>query len=489
MDCMLMTKMILPRLFVFLLAIGLNFGSAGFIQGPEAAVSLITPYVNESDMASINEAFSVDECAPWGFGDHLGIDFFPKGVVGNFTDKKSFQAVCSGTVTYVDQYYNPGGGPNGNGQYQVNLSIDCDANYSIVYAFETWSEDVMIGDNQLYNIQIEHGIQVNTTVTQGDVIGDLFKAGDGAHVHFGLKENGIDMCPDPYFTPVARDSVLNVLHLFYPHARICYGLDEMIPSAAITVDGYVTDWASAQISPIAGDFQNDGQYLQGDDIQAIYIAKDLDYLYLRMDLWENVNPEFGNGPAPDQGRYAFQIESDGPFPDLYLGVAGGDSPGGWSLGFNGSNGEITPPALEDRPDLVGVSGNVIEIKVPFSVIGISANIHRVRGEVTDCCVPGWDIMDETHCVSHLHLAPAVMSIQKILVFIGELQLHRGIAQSLESKLESAIHSIERGGAKTAQNKLKAFINQVEAQEGKKIPTDEALTMIEAARNVIDILYN
>jgi arylsulfatase A-like enzyme len=47
-------------------------------SSPGYPVSLITPYVHQADMSSINEAFNVGDCNPWGFTwDHRGIDFFP----------------------------------------------------------------------------------------------------------------------------------------------------------------------------------------------------------------------------------------------------------------------------------------------------------------------------------------------------------------------------------------------------------------------------
>ncbi len=62
-------------------------------------ISMITPYVNQSDMASVNEAFSSDDSTPWGFA-HDGVDFFP---IGNL---KPFQAVCSGVVDKVELWQN-----------------------------------------------------------------------------------------------------------------------------------------------------------------------------------------------------------------------------------------------------------------------------------------------------------------------------------------------------------------------------------------------
>ena len=48
-------------------------------------LNLSTPYVQEENIQSINEAFSLSDSAPWGF-KHGGIDFFPKtNPLGNIT--------------------------------------------------------------------------------------------------------------------------------------------------------------------------------------------------------------------------------------------------------------------------------------------------------------------------------------------------------------------------------------------------------------------
>jgi hypothetical protein len=384
--------------FLFFLVI-LTLSSYLLRNSSRADVVLVTPYKYEADVASINQAYSEDECCPWGFG-HLGIDFLTSG------DPKPFQAVCSGNVERIDKYDNPG-----NGYWQVNVSILCDEpTYWIGYAFEIWSDQELDANNQMDNILSY--IQEGQSVLQGQTIGDLHSLGDGAHVHFGFRKNGVDTCPEPYLDSAARASILSILRdstrpAFYPDARMCYGLPQPVANATITVDGVPDEWG--EILPVASDYENDGQYLEGDDIKALYIATDAQHLYLRLDLWENANPEFGNEAAPHQGRYSFSLESDCWYPNLYLSVAGGYSSEGWSLGYNNSNGPETPFVLSGRPDLVGVNGGVIEVKIPFSIVGRPSKLYRFSGEVVDCCVANWTTMDETHCVSHLTIAGPYLS--------------------------------------------------------------------------------
>jgi hypothetical protein len=59
-----------------------------------------------------------------------------------------------------------------------------------------------------------------------------------------------------------------------------------------------------------------------------------------------------------------------------------------------------------------------------------------------------------------------------------------IQNSLISKLNSALDSLKKKNDTAAVNKLKAFINEVEAQKGKKIPTDVANHWIALANRII-----
>jgi len=60
-------------------------------------------------------------------------------------------------------------------------------------------------------------------------------------------------------------------------------------------------------------------------------------------------------------------------------------------------------------------------------------------------------------------------------------------QSLTAKVDAAIDALARGNsndAKVAMNALKAFINEVNAQSGKRIDTDVAAAVIERADRII-----
>jgi hypothetical protein len=59
-----------------------------------------------------------------------------------------------------------------------------------------------------------------------------------------------------------------------------------------------------------------------------------------------------------------------------------------------------------------------------------------------------------------------------------------IKTSLLAKVDSAISSLNRGKEQAAIGQLRAFINEVEAQRGKKISETTADLLIAYARNIM-----
>lgn len=218
--------------------VAVTFPGAAMCQGGDvSSVPLVTPYVNESDMASINTAFSADgSVSPWGLA-HDGIDIFPKG------DLKPFRAACSGVVSSVQLQRNAT-----TANWQVGLRIDCNPHVpntdgyfyalTLAYVFEPTSTVQAAGQTQLDNIRVTQG----QSVSQNDIVGYLHTAAAGAHLHFGaipfgaLSANGvpsIPVCPEPQFSLQAKTSVLTLLRLVWPGASICYPL---VPSAAAVLN-------------------------------------------------------------------------------------------------------------------------------------------------------------------------------------------------------------------------------------------------------------
>jgi hypothetical protein len=82
------------------------------------------------------------------------------------------------------------------------------------------------------------------------------------------------------------------------------------------------------------------------------------------------------------------------------------------------------------------------------------------------------------------------SIAELVVDVINLNLQKGIANSLDAKLDSAFDSLEdvnENNDVAAVNKLQAFINAVEAQRGKKLTDADADALAGAAQAIIDLL--
>lgn len=175
-------------------------------QGSDERILLVTPFVNELDLASINEAFSASEDAPWGF-EHRGIDLFPSG------DLRPFQAVCSGVVDAVDVMQ-----LEATSNWQVRVRLVCNSTYSANYAFEPMTDAPSDGETQLANILVSEGQRV----AQGELIGHLLARNEGSHVDFGFNAHGEPVCPEPYLTEADRAAILRLVRVVWPDAEMCY---------------------------------------------------------------------------------------------------------------------------------------------------------------------------------------------------------------------------------------------------------------------------
>ena len=68
--------------------------------------------------------------------------------------------------------------------------------------------------------------------------------------------------------------------------------------------------------------------------------------------------------------------------------------------------------------------------------------------------------------------------------VKEQKLDRGIERSLVAKADNACKQAERGNLEPVRGDLAAFINEIEAQRDKQIPSKAADTLIEFAENVM-----
>jgi hypothetical protein len=79
------------------------------------------------------------------------------------------------------------------------------------------------------------------------------------------------------------------------------------------------------------------------------------------------------------------------------------------------------------------------------------------------------------------------SIRMLMAMVDSMDMHEGLRQSLLAKLNAALAALEREQVKTAKNILSAFINEVEAQSGKKLTEEQADGLMDVALAVLGSL--
>ena len=77
------------------------------------------------------------------------------------------------------------------------------------------------------------------------------------------------------------------------------------------------------------------------------------------------------------------------------------------------------------------------------------------------------------------------ALQSLIDEVEELPIDPGLKSALVSKLENAKKSLDKGNETPALNQLSAFINQVEAQRGKKLSNEQADYIVAAAQALIE----
>ena len=93
-------------------------------------------------------------------------------------------------------------------------------------------------------------------------------------------------------------------------------------------------------------------------------------------------------------------------------------------------------------------------------------------------------MNGPHAGTAVYQLPAD-ALQTLISTVSGMNLPNGITHSLEAKLNAAEDSMNRGDNNAATNQLGAFINEVNAQSGKQISTDQAALLDSFAQNIIN----
>ncbi len=118
--------------------------------------------------------------------------------------------------------------------------------------------------------------------------------------------------------------------------------------------------------------------------------------------------------------------------------------------------------------LTDVSGNVAVFH--DSRFGVDLNVWKLEFEIIS--------------------ADPVDLVVDLIDTVLALNLQQGIANGLDAKLDAvfqALGDLNENNDVAAVNALQAFINAVEAQSGKHIPVEDAIALIAAAQEIIDLL--
>ena len=111
----------------------------------------------------------------------------------------------------------------------------------------------------------------------------------------------------------------------------------------------------------------------------------------------------------------------------------------------------------------------------------------------DCAIVGANYDDDGGSNSgSAYIFEQNLSVQDLLSNLISLvegsDIHNGTKNSLTSSLENALKSLGKGNTGAAINQLQAFINKVEAQNGKKIDETTADQWIADAQEIIEAIH-
>ncbi len=120
---------------------------------------------------------------------HNGIDFMINVSAANII------APCNMTVTEKVLVY-----LEDADHWAVRTTYSINKDYMLLVGFESFARNETYGNLQLDAILVE----VNQTIIQGQLLGQLLMHEPSAHIHFGLYKIYDTVCPYQYFSPEAK---------------------------------------------------------------------------------------------------------------------------------------------------------------------------------------------------------------------------------------------------------------------------------------------
>lgn len=214
-------------------------------------------------------------------------------------------------------------------------------------------------------------------------------------------------------------------------------------------------WAADITEPIPGPY-----YSAVDEVVNVYA--DITY-GLVANIGSKVN--IYAGAIGDGQNFGIEVSSGTPSPVITV----------YGTNFSDSSGPIST----DQWDPTGAGGNVLT--VTYTDDNGNPNGEPVN-LLFDCDIP-------INLVNTAVSDPAQL-IQALIDKVASFNLHQGIDNSLDAKLDAALNALDDVNANNdaaAINTLQAFINAVEAQRDNKITSEQADVLIADAQAIIDLL--
>ena len=195
------------RLIVFL-SIGIVLGgSGGYV------LFRIIPAHWTTDRVQISFPFADTQYidAVQGYGEMTWGDFH-NGIDIGVNHTTELIAWCDLRITGLKTWFNEGGG-----HWQTSILAAYNWRYKFDVAVESWAL------NETYaNLQRDAiNLKVGQTVERGDSLGYLLSHGESAHIHFGLKESGENVCPYNFMIPSTQSTVDHFFALYGSGGTIC----------------------------------------------------------------------------------------------------------------------------------------------------------------------------------------------------------------------------------------------------------------------------
>jgi dipeptidyl aminopeptidase/acylaminoacyl peptidase len=185
----------------------------------------------------------------------------------------------------------------------------------------------------------------------------------------------------------------------------------------------------------------------------------------QIDLSNNSASDFDPSFSHDGSKIAFRSTRDGN-DEIYVMNADGSSPIRLT---NNSALDYEPSFSPDGSKVAFVSNRDGNNEIYVMDANGSNQIRLTNNPASDF-YPGWGVLSTT---------PNVMAeIEDVMTTVSTSNLSPvGIKRSLNANLQAALDALQAGDTLTACSKLQDFINQVNAQRGKKIPAALADSLI------------